>query len=324
MTVRLFTLGLLVALAAADGFGQKKKNKKDIEPKTQVLEALPDPPSAVRVESSRLVFLTSPLTTKGLLSQQAKEALSSLRKQAHGATLMKVRAVVAGRGDSRRVAAIVSEQFTEWKLPLPAVSTIQVGALPLEGAQVQLEGIAEDRRPVNPHGVEYQAGKEFLKPLSESGELAPLKPLLEQALGALEGEMLTVTCLVSSLDKVAELEAAITAKFPGVAHLVAQSQRATGSGQAHCEGVSRRTAGDAERLVLTGTLIGFGTEDADVAQVKARLTKLVEAQGAALTVVRGYAVTRGMANKVSPNALVVEGVGSNDATIAVEGIGVVR
>jgi hypothetical protein len=319
-------LRILLCLLVASGWAlaQKKKGKKDVEPVTQALEVLPDPPPAVRVESARLVFLVSPLTTKGLLSQQAKEALAALKKMAHGATIVKVRAYVAGRGDARRVAAIVSEEFAGWKLPLPAVSTLQVGALAATGAQVQIEAVAEDRKPVNLHGVQFLAGKEFSKGLTESGELAAVRPLLEQSLGALGGEVLAVSCMVSSLEAVGELEGAIAAKFPAAARVIAQAQRATGTGHAHCEGVARRKEGDAERLVLTGTVMGFGTGDEDVAQVKGRLRKVVEAAGGELGLTMGYAVSRGMAGKLGGTVLLVEGVGSNDATVALEGVGVVR
>ena len=45
----------------------------------------------------------------------------------------------------RRVQTIVSETFTERRQPLPALSVVQVGALPLEGAQVVMEAIAVKR-----------------------------------------------------------------------------------------------------------------------------------------------------------------------------------
>ena len=74
------------------------------------------------------------------MSQQVRDALKALARLNHGATIVKVRAFVAGSGDLRRVKDIVAEEFTERKQPLPAVSTIQVGLLPLPGAQVVIEG----------------------------------------------------------------------------------------------------------------------------------------------------------------------------------------
>jgi len=69
--------------------------------------------------------------------------------------LVKLRAFVAGTGDMRRVQAIVSEDFSERKIPLPVVTTIQVGALPLTGAQVVLEAVSQARTVVNPNGLTF-------------------------------------------------------------------------------------------------------------------------------------------------------------------------
>jgi enamine deaminase RidA (YjgF/YER057c/UK114 family) len=281
---------------------------------------LPDPPSAIKVETSRLSFHLSPMTTKGLLSAQVKDALNALRKDMHGATMVKLRAFVAGRGDTRRVAAIVSEVFSEWHQPLPALSVIQVGALPVVGAQVWVEALAEERKPVNMHGVEWLDGVEVTRPLSEGGDVAEVKPLLEEALGALKGEMLSVTCFVSSIDGVAGLEAAMAAKFPAATRTLVQAQRATGSGLAHCEGVARATSGEAERIVMTGTQIGFGREKADVEAAEKRLERLMEAQGAKLSKKRSYAVTRSLSQMLGV-VTVVEGVGAAEGSFAWEAWG---
>jgi len=315
-------LALILILCFASPLqAQKKKNKKkDIEPITQTLEVLPDPPSAVKVESTRLVFYTSPLTSKGLLSQQSKDALAALRRLAHGATIVKLRAFVAGRGDARRVSAIVSEQFSEWKLPLPALTILQIGALPLEGAQVQIEAIAEDRKPVNMNGVAWLLATQITKPLAESGDVNVVQPILEESLNGLKGEVLALTCFVSNLDNPANLERAMAAKFPNAARTLLQAQRATGSGLARCEAATRRTIGDPDRLVLTGSIIGFGIDEQAIQLVQARLTKLLESNNATLIERKGYGVSRSLENRLGSIA-VIEGVGSNEATFALEAIG---
>lgn len=310
----------MVGLLGGELSAQKKKKKKDVEPITETHEILPDPPAAVKVEASRLVFYTSPLSTKGLLSAQAKDALVALRKAAHGATMVKLRAFVAGRGDARRVSAIVSEQFTEWKLPLPALTIVQVGALGVDGAQVVIEGIAEDRKPMNLNGVAFLPAKQVVKPLGEAGDVAAVGPLLEEALNGLTGEVVAVTCYVSSIDGASELVASMARKFPTAARTLVQAQRATGSGLARCEGVARRTMGNPDRLVLTGTLIGFGT---DVGLVEGRLKKLIEGNGAEMLERRAYGVSRSFEEKLG-GVSVVEGVGSNEATFAMEGVGLVK
>ena len=321
MLSRVTATLLLFLLTSGFSFAQKKKkNKKDVEPVTQTLEVLPDPPLAVQVESSRLLFFVSPLSSKGLLTQQAKEALSAIRRQARGATIVKLRAFVAGRGDARRINSIVSEQFTDWKLPLPALSILQIGSLPLEGAQVQIEGIAEDRKPVNLNGLAWHAGKLVTRPLGESGGVNAVLPLLLESLAALDGDLLALTCFVSSLDNASDLDRAINAKFPNAARTLLQAQRATGSGLASCEGVARRTIGEPDRLVLTGTIIGFGSGQNDIQLVASRITRLLEANHAKILERKGYGVSRSLENYLG-SICVVEGVGSNEASFALEAIG---
>lgn len=319
MPFRLIALLLIATLGIS--FAQKKKNKKDQEPVTQVLALAPEPPTSVRVESSRLVFFTSPLSSKGLLSQQTRDALNALRKQLRGATLVKLRAFVAGRGDARRVKEIVSEQFTDWKQPIPAVSVIQVGGLPLEGAQVLIEAIAEDRKPVNMNGVAFLEAKQIAKPLADSGDINAVRPLLEESLAALTGELLSVTCFVSSLDNAPALDQAIATRFPNATRVLVQAQRATGSGLARCEGIARRTTGDPDRLLLTATLIGFGTEKKDAELVVSRVDKLLD--GATPLLRKSYAIGRGLESVLGPTTI-VEGVGSGEATFAIEAIGLIR
>ena len=137
MTLRSLA-AVLLSLTLASGLSAQKKNKKDIEPPTQVLPPLPDPPDAVVAETARLSFQISPLSNKGLLSQQIRDALKALLRDNHGAQIVKLRAFVAGSGDLRRVQTIVAEEFTDRKLPLPVLSTIQVGALPMTGAQIAI------------------------------------------------------------------------------------------------------------------------------------------------------------------------------------------
>jgi enamine deaminase RidA (YjgF/YER057c/UK114 family) len=313
-------LALLLAFALLSTAAQKRKNKKDEEPVTQTLEVLPDPPPAVRADSARLIFLTSPLSAKGLLSQQTRDALNALHKQAKGATIVKLRAFVAGRGDARRVSGAVSEMFSHWRQPLPALTILQVGALPLEGAQIQLEAIAEDRRPHNPNGLEWLEGKMVVKPLADSGGINAVGPLLAESLSALTGDILSVTCFVSSLDGAADLDQSVAMRFPNAARVLVQAQRATGSGLAQCEAIARRASGDAPRLVLTGSIIGFGREEKDAQLADSRLIRLLTQNESKLWVKKTYAISRALEPLLGAIRL-VEGVGPNEASFAVEAVG---
>jgi enamine deaminase RidA (YjgF/YER057c/UK114 family) len=135
---------LLAAAITPAAFGDKKKDKK--EEITQTLEVLPDPPSTIKAEVGRMVFHNSPLTAKGLLSQQVRDSIKAIWRSSKGASVVKLRALVAGTGDMRRVQAIVSEMFSEKRQTLPVLSVVQVGALPMEGAQVLLEATSLTRR----------------------------------------------------------------------------------------------------------------------------------------------------------------------------------
>jgi len=187
---------------------KKKKREEEI---TQVLELPKEPPPTVVADSRRLSFHVAPLTGQGLLSQQVREALRALLRQVRGASIVKLRAFVAGTGDLRRVQAVVSESFTERRQPLPVLSVVQVGALPLAGAQVALEAAAVERGTVNPHGLAFISGQAA----TAADPLAAVGPLLEQSLGGLRAaaqsagaaqeNVLRVTCFVSSLEEAPRL-----------------------------------------------------------------------------------------------------------------------
>src|SRR5580692_7344500 len=157
--MRYRRVAILGVLSLAVAYGGKKKNPDD---DTQTLELPKDPPMVAVGETGRLIFHVSPLSAKGLLSQQTREALKAILKANGGAPVVHIRAFVAGSGDSRRVPQIVSEVFTEKKLPLPSVSVVQAGGLPLENAQVVLEVTSQAKKEVNPDGlmfVEAQAAE---------------------------------------------------------------------------------------------------------------------------------------------------------------------
>ena len=131
---------------------QRKKNKEEI---TQTLQLPKELPSAVTGETRRLTFHVTPLSGRGLLSAQVRDALKALIRETGNNPVLQIRAFVAGSGDLRRVRDLVSETFTDKHLPLPALSLIQAGGLPLEGAQVVLEAIAAGKKEINPHGLVF-------------------------------------------------------------------------------------------------------------------------------------------------------------------------
>ena len=80
-----------------------KDKKAEKEEQTQVLQLPKELPSVVVGETRRLSFYVTPLSAKGLLSQQVRDALKALERQAGTDAVLEIRAFVAGSGDLRRV-----------------------------------------------------------------------------------------------------------------------------------------------------------------------------------------------------------------------------
>jgi len=346
-------LGLLIAVYSV-AQGGKKKKKGDEEPVTQTLPLLKDPPPAIAAETARLVFHVSPPSQKGLLSPQIREGLKVLFDENHGATIVKLRAFVAGSGDLRRVQALVSEIFTDRKLSLPALSTIQVGALPLEGAQVVLESIAMDKKNVNPDGLAFFAGQQAkdvhqsMKQLQAAVAAAGVKPV----------EVLRATCFLSSIDDVPTARTEMMQAFPRASANYVQLQRLGVEPLAECEAVGRLDTApaspvvfvnppgltqnpnysqiafvNAPKVVLSGMQMVFGEQDADVDLGFERLGKALEPLGATykdLFWSSVYPLTKTVADKVrarrfnffeharppASTFLLFEGLPSLDASVA--------
>ncbi len=338
--MQMGVLAGLIGLMAVSWGAQQGRQQREEEPPTQTLELPKEPPAAVTAETSRLVFYVSPLSSSGLLSQQVRDALRALLNQAGKATVVKLRAFVAGSGDTRRVQAIVSETFTARRLPLPALTVLQVGALPAAGVQVVIEAAAVSRREMNPHGLAFlsaqSAGEEGLP-----SRLAPLArqmlPRLRGALAAagLEGrDVVRLTCYLSSLEDVWEVRSLVAKDFPKAVHSLVQPERAPSRGLAACEAVARlrspaggelRVVSDnrpgdagqysdvalvgAPRVVLAGGQLAFGYRADDAKLAFERLGRTLEQEGSSLAgiaVLRLYALSRGLgeqAGKVAAGML---------------------
>lgn len=303
---------ILIGTALACGFAvlawPAKKNKDD---ETQTLQAPKDLPNAVVAETTHLAFYVTPLSSKGLLSRQVHDALKALEHEAGGSTVVHIRAFVAGSGDLRRVKDLVSEEFAGRKQPLPALSVIQAGALPLTGAQVVLEATAAAKKEIHPAGLAFFSPS----PAFAADPLAPVGPLAEASLNRLgqavraaavtPADVLRVTCFLSSLDSVDGLRAQIRSAYPRAAADFVQPQRAPLRALAACEAVAAAPAGNntplrllnppgipavagqspvaivaAPRVVLTGTQVSFGYEAQDARLALTRLQKELEANGA--------------------------------------------
>ena len=345
MAMRPFLILVLCGALAASLLAQKPKKKKpDVEPRPQALEIIPDPPDAVIAEPGRLSFQVSPLSDKGLLSQQVHDALKALSRLNHGVPFVKLRAFVAGSGDLRRVKDIVAEDLTDKKQPLPAISTIQVGALPMPGAQVVIEAVSSEKKVVNPSGVAFvpAAGS-----ANATAAVAGLASAMTSA-GVKAADVLRITCFMSSLDEVAAARSAVAMAFPAAAANFVQMQRLGLERQVLCEAAARLATApgspqtgsgaalvNSPKIVLTSTQLVFRDQDSDFRLAYQRLAKTIAPLGATFKDVfwtGNYALTlpnAAMIEKLqwefldrthapAQTSLQIEGLPSTDATAAIE------
>ena len=322
----LAILALIAGVVFAAG-KKKKKKKQDEEPPTQVLELPKDPPTAIVGDVGRLTFHVPPLSGKGLLSQQMRDGIKDLLRDSNSP--LKIRAFVAGSGDLRRVPSIISEILTDKHVALPVVTVVQVGGLPLTGAQVVLETTSSAKKPVNPAGLLYLKNQEEVvdKPL------LPVAPLVARSLERLKAslaagggtaqDVLRVTCLTTSLDDADKARGQIYAAFPRAAINYVQFVRAPAQTIATCEGVARLAAPPAKpiqtfslpgsgradavavapgRIALSGIQLGFGSRPADIRLAFDRLDKSLEttrATRADCFLVNLYTLTRATATRLN-------------------------
>ena len=270
----------------------KKKEKDIVQPPPKQIEL----PAAVTAETARLSFEIAPVSTKGLLSQQTRDALRGLLHNNRGATVVRLRVFVAGSGDLRRIGDIVGEVFLERRQPLPALTVVQAGALSLEGQQVLIESTAMERTAVNPNGLAFLSGQ-AADTLTQALERVHAAV---RATGSAAGDVLRVACFVSSLDQESAGLARTQPEFPQAATLVVQMQRRPVRPGAECEAVVRLQAppdqplkylnpaelGPAKnysqialiaggKLVFTGAQLGFGTQEPDIKLVFERLGRVL-------------------------------------------------
>ena len=348
-----------VLLAGAGPAAQKKK-KEEI---TQTLQLPKDLPQAVEGEPRRFTFHVTPLSGKGLLSAQIREALKNLAHETGSNTVLHLRAFVAGSGDLRRVRDLVSETFTARKQPLPSLSLIRAGGLPMEGAQVVLEAVASGKKEVNPQGLVFLPAfaatsanaTDAVAPLA-SRSLEQLREAVKEA-GSDAGDVLRVTCFLSSLDNLADVRKLVEAEYPRAALDYVQTQRVPALAVAACEAVARLrwntgtavhmvpAKGEpraalvaAPHVVLSGTQVSYGYQEADARLAFERLVKSLESMGVSgrdVAFARYYPLAEPLAAQVrkvqgaffpaGPASVVVfEGLPSMDAGFAADVVAVKR
>ena len=305
---------------------------------TQTLKLPEDPPLVASGETARLVFHVSPLSSQGLLSQQVRDALKAILKLNGGAQIVHIRAFSAGNGDVRRIPQIVSDVLSSKHGPLPSVSVLQVGALPLEDAQIVLETVSLGKKDVNKDGVTFYPAETAVA----TEPTMPVKELLQKSIDQLTAKMggkpaLAVTCFASELEGTQELLRMVTAAFPGAAVNLVQPRRLAWQTAASCEGVSRAAVGaGSARIAFSGTQVAFGTDEKDAAVAVQRLDRALTEIGAApaanAELLRLYvlspattAVARKQLTGTAPvTSFSVEGVGPASAGFAIDAVSPAR
>jgi enamine deaminase RidA (YjgF/YER057c/UK114 family) len=265
---------LLTVFAATVWAGHRRKEE---EPKPQVLPLPRELPRAVSASTDSLIFKVTPLLTTGHLSSQIHDTLNELIRGTKGATIIKLRAFVAGAGDSRRVQQLVSDMFTDKKLPLPALTIVQVGALGKDAAAVVMEAVVSGRQPVNPNGLAFIA--------RQSGTTLPeaLAKMNETVAGAhlTEKNIVSATCFTDRLAGYDAERQALATAFPNAAVNLVQALRDPIDTKTTCQGVAQVPPGAAlsspnnaavafvtsPQIVFTGLQLSFGAylDDADSA-----------------------------------------------------------
>ncbi len=261
--------------------------------------------SAVEAETARLVFGVSALPQQGDLADQVRQCLKGLQFP-----VIKLRAFVVGTDGIDRVRAAVEEEFKKRRLPMPALSVVIVGALPREGARMVLEAVSLAKNAVNPGGVAFVSGQP-----ASADKLVPLVlPLIEKSMKDLQTahraagieptDVQRVTCFVTSLQDIAEVERRVKGDFPRAALNFVQLQRTPARGIVECETIARlRTAVSeplrfvnpeglqkspnyshvaligAKRVVFSGQSFTLGLQDADARQAFEQLDQALKASG---------------------------------------------
>jgi len=338
--VRMFPAALACAAMVAPSAQNSDPKQKGIDwegkdhrkEETQRLELPRELPLAVVGETRQLAFYVTPLSAKGLLSQQVRDALKELGRLASGQTVLRIRAFVAGSGDPRRVRDLVSQSFGDRRQPLPSLSLVQAGMLPLIGAQVVLEAETTARKDLNPYGLAWISGKAA----TSADPLGPVAPLTARSLAALRQsvraagaeprDVLRVTCFFSSLEDLAASRALVEAEYPKAALDYIQTKRAPDVALGACEAVARlprdpgsrlrlmdadagsRDPGESQialvaapRVALTGSQVSFGYEEKDSQLAFTRLRGALEQAGASMrdvACVRYYPLAAGLAGQV--------------------------
>jgi hypothetical protein len=322
--VRLCFFGILVPVL---GLAQKTQQDK----LSQTLKLPEDPPLVAVGETSRLTFQVSPLSGKGLLSEQTRNALKAILKLNRNTPIVHIRAFSAGNGDLRRIPQIVADELEDKHWPLPSISVVQAGDLTLEGAQVVFETISQSKKEVSKEGLTFVPAQTVVADETESAVKPLLQKAMDQLAAKMSGEPVAVTCYVSAFQSGEDLLGMLQSRFTGAAVNLVQPRRLPWRTSAACEGIVRGGT-SAARLAFSGTQVAFGSEDKDAALAVQRLDRALTESGAPASkdaaLVRLYILTPEVGpvaeKHVSGTLIPVENVAASSGGFALDAVAPVR
>lgn len=287
----LLVLGLLAfPFVNSSRLYAQKRNKKNEEPKSQVLPLPPELPMVLAADTQSLDFHISPLLKTGGLAVQIRRSLSDLLRDTKGERIVKLRAFVSGVGDARRVQTEVTSTFSERKLPLPVLTIVQVGRLGDDMAQVVIEAVVSTKRTLNPNGLAFLSG--------QNGKSIPeaLQHLRQSATEAEIGadQIVSCTCFAASIEGGDASRSAVEAVFPKTAINVVQALRDPVNSATMCQAVAQLSHPPKEsalvwfknahvslvnspKLVFTGLQLSFGNYLDDAREAFTRLQRAASA-----------------------------------------------
>jgi hypothetical protein len=316
-------------VALAPGLGLTQQIQQD---KLSQTVKLPDEPPMVAIgETSHLTFQISPLSGKGLLSEQTRDALKAILKLNKKSPIVHIRAFSAGNGDLRRIPQIVADELEDKHWPLPSISVVQAGDLTLNNAQVVLEAISVSKKEVSTEGLTFVPVQTVVADQTNS----PMKPLLQKAMDQLAAKMsgtpVAVTCYVSAFQSGDNLLAMVQSRFSGAAVNLVQPRRLPWRTSAECEGVVRGGT-SAPRFAFSGTQLAFGSQEKDAALAVQRLDRALTEAGALSTkdaaLVRFYILSPEVGpiaqKQVSGTLIPVVNVAASTAGFALDAVAPVR
>ena len=239
--------------------------------------------------------------------------MKNLRRLLGKRKVARITAWVGGAGDTRRVSMTIRELLAKWRIPIPAIIVVRVGALPNPASRVAFDVEVEEADAVNPHGLMFLAGVRSVSPefrFDIAAEVGHSLDALERHLAgesAKPEDALRVRCFVSLTEDMQSLERAVAKRFPNARVRVLQSVRSSPESYANCDLVARLrsapsqpiearvltprekeapitslTKTNAPTLALTSGQLGFRASDADLALAFERLEATLKTAGSSL------------------------------------------